>query len=156
MRIDSATALAKALIDAAAAGERSACLFSDTLTPSLYGTTEFTDALRQLALAHDRARICVLIRQADRVLVDGDHPLVTLARRLPSRMALLQAGETAMEDEREFLVIDDQRLVLRPRCERWDAVARDDDPGLARQTRRVFDRYWEQGQRAPALAQLSL
>lgn len=156
MRIESTVELAEALVATLATGKRSACLFSERLEPALYGSPEFEQALRELALTHDRARIRVLVRHADRVLVDGDHRLVNLGRRMPSRIQVLQADEVAREDEREFLVVDNQALVLRTNAGRPDAIARDDDPGLARQTQRVFDRYWEQGLPAPELARLSL
>ena len=156
MRIDSAEALTEQLAAALADGRRHAVLFSDHLEHRVFNQPALADALRNMALAHQRAAIHILLRRSDRVLKGGDHLLIDLARRLPSRIKVLQADAVACEDDREWLAVDDARCLLRKQPDRFDAVYRHDDPAMARQLKAIFDRYWQHGLPAPELAQLSL
>ena len=156
MRIETAEQLSDQLAAALQSGRRRAVLFSDCLEARVYNQPAVADALRSLALEHRHVQVQILIRRSDRVLKGGDHLIIDLARRLPSRIRVLQADAVACEDEREWLSVDDSCCVLRKDADRFDAVYRDDDPGMARQVRQTFARFWAHGEHAPELAQLSL
>ncbi|MBR9813977.1 hypothetical protein GYB61_09010 [bacterium] len=156
MVVDTPETLSDAIVTALDGGRRKAVVFSDLLEHRVYDREAVVNAIRQLAMRHERVRINILLRRSGRVMKGGDHGIVDLARRLPSRISVLQADSIACEDDREWLVVDDQACVLRAQSSRYDAVCRDDDPAMARRLRALFDRYWAQGQPAPELAQLSL
>lgn len=156
MVIDTAEALTEQLIAALSGGRRHAVLFSDHLEHRIYNQPALAEAMRAVALVHRQVQVHILLRRSDRVLKGGDHLLIDLARRLPSRVRLLQADSVACDDDREWLAVDESRCLLREQPERFNAVYRDDDPAMARQLKAVFDRYWAQGQPAPELARLSL
>lgn len=156
MVIDTAEALTAQLAASLARGRRNAALFSEQLDHRIYDHSAVAEAMRSMALAHQHVRIDILLRRCDRVLKGGDHALIDLARRMPSRIRVLQADRITCGDEREWLLVDDSDCILRQQADRIDAIHRDDDPGMVRPLKAAFERYWAHGQPSPDLAQLSL
>lgn len=123
---------------------------------TLCGDERVVRALRELALSSERVRIRLLYDDHNRATAHG-HPLVPLARRLPSRLALRLSHPEDRDDTLCFAVAD-QALLLE--CAGWPRpdnarLFQDRRPLAARRARR-FDEHWQRSRPDPELRELHL
>ncbi|MBK1643293.1 hypothetical protein CKO25_01215 [Thiocapsa imhoffii] len=130
-------------------------LFDDALTPDLYNSSAFVDAVRTLALA--RSAPCIRILLADPRPSGRMHSrLIELANRLTSRIAIRQLGDDFKHRTDAFLIGDRRAYVRRALATRQEAVA---DPRGRREARRLgrdFERMWEHSEATVELRRLHL
>lgn len=140
----------------AAGAERELALFSESLTPRIYGSTELAATLRSLVTGHARHRVRILVRRPEQVLSDGAHRLVELARTIPSRIQIRAATPPADTLRAEWIIADRQGYLLRHEFTDDHAVARRDDAGRAAALLAQFETYWAHGAPSRELAALRL
>ena len=146
--IDTAPApldLTGGILHIAAQAQHELAIFSSALEPRRYGTVGLHDLLRSLALGHARNRVRILVRDPQRVLADGAHRLVELARLIPSRVSISAATAPADNLREEWVLADRAAFLLRPDAGDEAAVHRPDDPGRTVELLSRFNSYWAHG-----------
>lgn len=91
------------------AGKRSLHILSQELPPEIFhqGVSE---AISQLARAHRQSYVQILVLNTQ-PLASGTHPLVTLARRLPSSIAIQRLHEAPKNSAAGYAIVDAKSLV---------------------------------------------
>lgn len=125
------------------------------LDPAVYDQSDLVDAVRSLALGHDRARIRVLIQDAA-PLVRRGHRLLNLQRRLSSFIEIRAQSPDFKDFGQAYLVVDETAYIYRELADRYEGVASFNDPGQARFYTRGFDRMWEIARVDPNLRALGI
>lgn len=144
------------ILHVVAQAQHELAIFSAALEPRRYGTLGLHDLLRTLALGHTRNRVRILVRDPQRVLADGAHRLVELARLIPSRISIRAATLPASNLRAEWVLADRTAFLLRPDAGDDAAVHRTDDAGRTAELLSQFNTYWEHGETSRELAALRL
>ncbi len=139
----------------AARGRRSLDILSQDLDPLIYDRPEFVEALRGLSLESRFSRIRLLLRDPDRLQKEGHH-LLSLYRRLPSRVFMRQAHPDYAENTDEFMIVDGTAYLYRQSHERFDATADFNDKRKAELYRRQFEEIWEKSEADYQLRELKI
>ncbi len=92
------------------AARRQVIVLSQTLSPHIY-TNTVSEAISALARRHRQTRIRLLV-QNTKHLRSIHHPLVALAQRLPSSIALHQLHEAPQHPDTGFAIIDQKHLLF--------------------------------------------
>lgn len=134
---------------------RELLLLSLELDPRLYGSAAFVEAVKRFALSSERAELRLLLNRTE--LARRGHPLIALARRLPSRIQIRQLSLERRRDRFDELLLVDARHVLqrqdaRELVSRWQA----DAPALAKREREDYVQLWEESEPAADLRELSI
>ncbi|ROH91037.1 hypothetical protein ED208_08700 [Stagnimonas aquatica] len=145
-----ATALA-----AVGGARREVLLLSLELDPRLYGSAELVEAVQRFALSSERAELRLLLNRTE--LARRGHPLIALARRLPSRIQIRQLSPERRRDRLDELLIVDGRHLLqrkdaRELLSRWQTEA----PAVAKREREDYIQLWEESEPAADLRELSI
>lgn len=139
-----------------ARAKRNLWLYSRDLEPKLYATAGMIEAFKRFALQARGGELRVLLHDPDAVMRDG-HPLVTLAHRLPSRIALrVPQEEPDLQYAGAFLLNDTGGYLWRPVASRFEGTGNLHAPGKQRQLREYFVQVWERSLPDPRLRQLHL
>jgi predicted GNAT family N-acyltransferase len=144
-----------AAVHMVAQGQRSLHLFSPNLDPRLYNTTEFIDAVKQLALVGPRSKVYILIHDPGEVVMYG-HRIVELARRISSHIFIHRADEEEQNRIDSFMIVDEAGLIRRPRNGRFEGSAEFNNPGEARHHFKAFNEAWERSWPEPELRRLHI
>lgn len=138
-----------------AEARRTVHIYSRDMDPQIYDDTEFLDALSGFAVAHNKARVRILVQDSGPA-VRRSHRLIGLAQRLSSRIAIREPGPQHREYNAAFFVTDEKGVIYRELGDRFDAIASDDDRPRARQLVRYHDEVWEFGRTNPNLRVLGI
>jgi hypothetical protein len=125
-----------------------------TLDTALLGSTDIGDLIGRFIRQSRFCRVQVLFNDADSALA-GSHRLITLARRFPSYITLLQA----QPDDRQraaWLIADARALIWRPHDRYAEGYACAAAPLAARGLLRDFEDRWARARPDPRLRQLFL
>jgi predicted GNAT family N-acyltransferase len=142
-------------LDLARQCRRQLRILSNSLEPALYHSGAFAAAVSQLARGGRDTEIRLLILDS-RPLVQREHALVALQRRLSSSILLRRANCDAA-DIRENYLIADNRGVLCFTLEDPDKAWSDYNNGpLAEDYRSQFDEWWQRSAEDPQLRLLAL
>ncbi|RLK50323.1 hypothetical protein DFR31_0216 [Alkalispirillum mobile] len=125
-------------------------IISADLDPAVFNDQGLADALRKLAVSSPKARIRVLVEQAN-PLVRCDHRLLTLARKVPSRMQIRQLAPDAELPETLWLMVDGRAVMWRRHREGYRGGWHSDAAGACREWRRKFDTLWNHSVDSPEL-----
>ena len=125
-------------------------IYSPDLEPWLYNQSSVREACTRFLLAHPRNRMRVLIADSARAIRDG-HQLLTLSRRLTSRLHIRKLNPDYPGDDGAFLVVDQRSLLVRPVAEQQAGYALYNDPGRARVKRSQFAQAWDHSLSDPDL-----
>ena len=148
-------AFADAALHVLTSAQRECALLSYELDPRLYGSEAFADAARQFVLAHERARLRVLINRSE--LARQGHRLVELARRVPSRVEIRQLlPERQRECRDDLLMADHHSLLHRREPQALEARLCLQSPLDVQPHRAEFQRWWDESPIAPDLRVLGL
>lgn len=135
--------------------QRSLEIVSHDLDPMVYDQTEFVEAAKDLALGHSRARIRILVREADALARTG-HRLLELAGRLSTFIEVRVPAPEHRDFNQALLIVDGAGYLHRELAERYEGLAHFNDPGRARLFLREFDRMWEVAVPDPNLRRLKI
>jgi predicted GNAT family N-acyltransferase len=127
---------------------------SPDLARDVFADAALIAALSDLARRSRYLRLCILLQHTDD-LRRRSHPLVELARRLPSRIVLQRLREHPELSQETLLVSDRQGLLLRDGGSTV-AVYRPDDRALARRRWEQFKTLWTVSRADPELRSLRL
>ncbi len=130
-------------------------IVSRHLDPAIYNQQAFVEAVKQLALSNPRARIRILILDAEPLFKSG-HRLLTLAGRLSSFVEVRSQNPHFKDLNQAYMAVDETGYIFRELSDRYESVVNFNDPGQARYFTRNFDKMWEVGVLDPNLRQMRL
>lgn len=122
--------------------QRSICLYSDDLEPWLYNHISIQQACTRFLLASPRARLRILVRDPGRAVKEG-HRLLSLSRRLSSNLHIRKLNPDYPGEQLNYLIADDQGLLLRPEPDLPAGQVLYNDPARVRQHQARFDQVWD-------------
>lgn len=139
----------------AALAKRELVLFSRDLEPLLYDRQEFMSVVQALATRSRMSRIRVVCIDPGPSVRAG-HRLIAIAQRFSSYIEVRRASRDHAERADTFLVADDEALLYRPLATRYEGYADTHAPLEARESLRVFEEIWQQGEPDPEFRRLGI
>jgi N-acetylglutamate synthase-like GNAT family acetyltransferase len=133
---------------------RTVVLFSPNLEPELFATPRCIERFRQFA-HHRRTTLQILVEDA-RAIAVAAHPLLELARRLPSKVRIRRIPDDHTPSRRHFLVVDGEAVWLRPDRDAYVGWANLHDRVEARRLLEEFGWLFELSTDDPELRLLNL
>lgn len=131
-------------------------IFSYDLDPFLFGTDEFVQACKSLAIRHPNCFIQILIQDNEN-LKHQSHRLISLLQRLPSRISLKKAHEDFSDHTENFMIVDDSGIFLkRKRGTRAAAEFSNQHKRLADEYQRLFQQIWDASEIDSSIRRLSI
>ena len=143
------------LLDMLNQAQQDVVIFSHSLDGQLYDTTEFIDALRQLALNNKDSQSRILIQEMD-FLVKNGHRIIELARRLPTSIEIRKVNHQFDHINTSYAIVDRKGIVLRNDAYRYDAKVDFHDPRLAKDLLKQFNEMWEQSEPSMEMQRLHI
>ncbi|MDO9372045.1 MAG: acyltransferase [Gammaproteobacteria bacterium] len=134
-------------------GRRYLYIFSRDLDASVYDTTTFVSAVRELATYSRYSQIRILVQNSEHIAKHG-HRLVQLAHRLSSFIQVRKPGRDHQALSEAFLVVDKLGLLHRKMSDRYDGVVNFNAPLEATALVRFFDEVWDRSEPDPELRRL--
>lgn len=135
---EGARALALALLQQV---RRSLCLYSPDLESWLYNHELMQNACKAFLLGHPQNSLRILLRDSSKVVKDG-HRLLTLSRRLSSKMHIRILNPEQPVEELAYLLVDERGMLMRPEPEQIAGYALFNDPGRVRVQQTRFEQAW--------------
>lgn len=145
-----------ALLTVLEPARRNVEIFSPLLDQALFGDSQCVELLSAFARRAPKALLRILIVDS-RLIVARGHPLLDLARRLPSKIRLLKVPENWPVDERRsFAVADGRGIWWLPDHDVPVGWANVINPVQAQRVREQFDKLFERAIDDPDLRLLNL
>lgn len=136
-------------------GIRSLHWFTHNLDRNLYDTSEFLEAVKQLALSSPPSKVYILIRDSSDIVARG-HRLIELARRISSHVFINRAAEEDQDRLDTFMIVDEKGIIRRSHGERFEGRVEFYNPGDARILLKSFNDAWERSHPDPELRRLHI
>ncbi len=136
-------------------GQHSLHLFTPNLDQRVFDTEEFIEAIKQLALASPRSKVCILIIDPSAAVSRG-HRIIELARRISSHIHIHRADPEDQNRVDTFMIVDKVGIIRRAHNDRFDGLAEFNNPGEARLLLKAFNDAWERSHPEPELRRLHL
>ena len=133
---------------------RNIVLFSPTLEPELFASGTCAESFRQFARRR-RASLRILVEDA-KALAEVGHPLLELARRLPSKVKLRRLPDDHVPARRDFMVVDEEAVWMRPDVDAFVGWANPHDRVEARRMLEAFGWLFERSSDDPEFRLLNL
>lgn len=144
-----------ALLSMLKQARQSLAIYSHNLDGSLYDTSEFIEALKQLSLNNKVSTIRVLLRDIDYISRHG-HRFVELARRLPSFIEIRQTSSDFDHIISCYSIVDKRGIIFRGDALRYEARVNFNHPLVARDLLKQFDTIWEQSESSQEMRNLHI
>ncbi len=130
-------------------------IFSYDLDAPLYNQESFIEALRHLAIRGERSRIRILLQDNSLAQKEG-HRLITLWRRLPSRIELRRPHPDFIDHQENFLLADGAGYLQWELSHRYEGSADFHAPLQTRQYTEFFNEVWERSETDSQLRDLHI
>ncbi|MES0873478.1 hypothetical protein [Sinimarinibacterium thermocellulolyticum] len=130
-------------------------ILSHGFDAAIYGDEGLVERIKHFCLAHERARVRVLVNQPA-LAMRSAHRFVELARRLPSRIQFRQLDEADLGVVEEWVIADGRSLLQRASPEALQARYHADAPLDARLRLKDFDDLWARGVPAREFSELKI
>lgn len=153
--VEGRQAYAAAAAEIAGRARLELALLSFDLPVWAYGTQDFCDAVRDMILRYQRARVRVLIHDIASV-ASRDHRLIHLLRHLSSYAEIRKLSHEQGDHREDCLIADEHHSLKRDNPEALSAIVRYDAPMHGRAARRFFDELWDGSEPASELRRLYL
>ena len=134
---------------------RDVAILSRQLDGRLYDSTDFIQALGQLASQHPRCRIRLLLKEVE-PLVKYGHRIIELSRRLSSMIGIRTVHEDYREYNEAFMIFDERGIIKRRYADRYEGNANFNDPKQARELLSFFNEVWNISEPDPNLRRLHI
>ena len=134
---------------------RDIAILSRQMDGRLYNTSEFMQAMSQLASQHPRSKIRILIKNVEPLIKYG-HRIIELSRRLSSAIGVRVIHEDYREYNEAFMVFDERGIIKRRYADRYEGIANFDDPKQARELLSFFDEVWNISEPDPNIRRLHI
>lgn len=130
-----------AAVTVADAAQRSLVILTPDLEPGIYDNEAFLDIVKRLVLSKRYAKIRMIITEPARAIPNGNR-FVGVARRLNTSIELRNAHEDFRGHREAFLIADDNALLYRVDCSRWEGLAAIADRVVTRRYLDLFEEIW--------------
>ena len=144
-----------AVIALAKQASRSLHIFSHNLDPMIYDNSEFTDAIKALAIGHSQAQVQIII-QDSRKIVEQGHRIVELSRRISSSIHIRKTPPEMRSYSQAFLVADKTGLLYRTIGDRYEGHVNFNDRFESQNLLDFFATTWEHSAPDPELRRLHI
>jgi hypothetical protein len=148
-------AQAAAVIELATLARMEFVVLSHGFDARLYGTEALVERVKDFCLAHERARVRVLVNQPALAMREA-HRFVELGRRLPSRVAFRQLDEEDRGVVEELVIADGRSVMRRESPDQLEARLWIETPLEARLRLKTFNELWERGVPAREFSELKI
>lgn len=142
LRFSTAEAIQPLTLALIGRARRSLCIFTPDLEHWLYDNGRTYQACLSFLLQYPECRLRILIVDPTAIVRRG-HRLLTLFRRLPSRMQIRRANPDHPAGDDAYLLCDESAYLWRPDAREHVGVAYRRHPARARQLRTRFDDAWK-------------
>jgi N-acetylglutamate synthase-like GNAT family acetyltransferase len=154
MAFDSEHACRQTIALMVADARRSVAVYSPSLEAELFASGPCLESFRQFARRR-RTALQILVEDAKAIAAAG-HPLLELARRLPSKIKLRRLPNDHAPARRDFMVVDEEAVWIRPDTGAFVGWANPHEPVEARRLLEEFNWLFERSTDDPELRLLSL
>lgn len=135
---------------------RELVIVSDFLDPAIFNQANFADLVSRLARRHRHARVRILLKDI-RPVVERGHKLLSLARRLSSKIEIRKLLTDAENDGRAYLIGDRDKLLYKHDDGEYKGFANYTGGPEASRLLVDFDNLWERhSELSPALRTLRI
>ncbi len=134
-------------------GRRYLRIFSRDLDHTIYDTTTFVSAVRELVTYSRYSQIRILVQNSEHIAKHG-HRLVQLAHRLSSFIKVRKLGFDHQALSEAFLVVDNLGFLHRKMSHRYEGVVNFNAPLESAALVRFFDEVWEKSEPDPEMRRL--
>ncbi len=122
--------------------KRTLDIFTRDLDPQILNTSEFTEAVTQLALKSKKSLIRILVKDPNRSIRDG-HRIIELSYRLSSFIQIRRPNEDYKDYNKAFIIADQRGLLYRVLADQYEGIANFNSPYEAREYAALFSEAWE-------------
>ena len=143
------------MLELAKAARMELAVLSHGFDARLYGAEALVERVKDFCLAHERARVRVLVNQPALAMREA-HRFVELGRRLPSRIAFRQLDEEDRGVVEELIIADGRSVMRRESPDQLEARLWIETPLEARLRLKAFDELWERGVPAREFSELKI
>ena len=146
-----------ALATACLAKQAKRCLYiySRSLDPTIFDKIEFIAAAKKIVLYSRFAHIRILAVESKRITQRG-HRLVTLARKLSSRIKIRRPEKQFRSLRQTFITVDGQGYLYRQDSERYEGIVDFNGPRETRELDKLFTDIWQRSQVDPEMRNLNI
>ncbi len=130
-------------------------IISRKLDPHAYSTPEFVEALKQLVLNHRRARVRIIVFEAQLIRRRG-HLLLDLSGKLSSFIELRKADVQYKNFNQSLLLVDNTAYLLRLSAERYEGRVNFNDKRQTKALAELFEEMWAKSGPDPNLRRMNL
>ncbi|MGB0218588.1 MAG: hypothetical protein ACPGJF_04570 [Sinimarinibacterium flocculans] len=148
-------AYAAILEQMAASARMELVILSHAFDAAVYGAEPLVERVKAFCLAHERARVRVLVNQPA-LAMRSAHRFVELGRRMPSRIGFRQLDDEDRGVIEELAIGDGRSLLHRETPDQLEARYLADAPLEARLHLKTFDERWERGVPAREFSELKI
>lgn len=117
-------------------------IFTRDLETRIYNNSQFSDAVKDLALANKSVKIRILVIDPDYAIKHG-HSLITLSRRLPSYIEVRKVHEDYASIPAAYLIVDHRGVMHRNIATRYEGTVNYNLPMRASELLRTFNEIWD-------------
>ncbi|WFP51558.1 GNAT family N-acetyltransferase [Methylomonas sp. EFPC3] len=144
IRLQTPEAAAEAALALVQQARRLLCIYSRNLDSRLYSQKPLVEALKQFALRNQRGAEVRIIVQEPEAIRGQQLPLIDLAQRLPSYIAIRAAVEAEDLNFRPaFIANDNGGYLFQLQSDRYDGHWSPNLPAQNRQLSEEFERVWQ-------------
>ncbi|MBM4197644.1 MAG: hypothetical protein FJ197_11240 [Gammaproteobacteria bacterium] len=133
--------------------KRSLVILTPDLEPGIYDHEEFLDVAKRLVLSKRYAKIRMIVTDPG-LAMGNQNRFVSVARRLNTCIELRNAHKRYQRHREALLIADDNALLYRVDCSRWEGIADYNDPIVTRRYLDFFDTIWNASEPAPEFNQV--
>ena len=130
-------------------------ILSRGLTPEVYDTTEYIEAVKQLILRNHRSRIRILSFDSNNIVSRG-HRLINLAMDLSSFIECRIPASEYNHFNQELFIADNTGYLQRLNCERYEGKLSFNDSRAVRHLLGDFNEMWDRATPNPNFRRLVL
>ena len=130
-------------------------ILSRGLTPEVYDTTEYIEAVKQLILRNHRSRIRILSFDSNNIVSRG-HRLINLAMDLSSFIECRIPGNEYNNYNQEIFIADSIGYIHRLNAERYDGKLSFNDHRMVHHLEGDFEEIWDRSMPNPNFRRLAL
>jgi GNAT superfamily N-acetyltransferase len=154
MTFDSENDCREAVAHLVADARRTIVLHSPSLAAELFASGPCLEPFRQFARRR-RTRLRILVEDARAIAATG-HPLLELARRLPTKVHMRRWPDDHTPSRRDYVVVDEEAVWIRPDADAFVGWANPHDRVEARRLLEEFNWLFERSIDDPEFRLLSL
>jgi len=154
-QLTDAAAVRSAMLTMCAQARHIVRLSSHRLNPDLFDTAELRSALSHLARAFRDSEVRILVADS-RSLAEHGHRLLSLSRRLSSKVVMRRVALPEHEQLPEYLLADDWGVITFGSSEQAPTMVSLRDRPANRNLAEAFDALWQRSQTPVELRQIVL